>query len=195
METLEYLVYLYNRNMAGPEDNKLSDFRKKSKPLEELIKDAVYGRLPNCNQDSHQSQIDRDVLDEMERRMLDKAIMEELKKSKHFNDIFTLVYCLKVPGFASLCVYDTSLRLGAVLGLFPDAVFLHRGALHGAKNLLGKDRLKELTKYFADDHAYPYLLKSDLPEEIQTLEAHHIENFFCRFKSRLKQVKSSLTVR
>jgi hypothetical protein len=131
----------------------------------------------------------------MERRMLDKAIMEELKKGKHFDDIFTLVYCLKVPGFASLCVYDTSLRLGAVFGLYPDAVFLHRGALHGEKNLFGKERLKELTKYFADDRAYPYLLKSDLPEELQTLEAHQIENFFCRFKSRLEQVKSSITVK
>ena len=108
--------------MAGHEDWKLSDFRKKSKPLEELIKDAVYGRLPDTLQDSHQTQIARKVLEEMERRLLDKAIIDKMKKCKDFIELFTIVYDKSIPGFGSLCVYDTSLRLGAIFNIYPEVV-------------------------------------------------------------------------
>ncbi|MEH7349127.1 hypothetical protein [Gottfriedia acidiceleris] len=194
METLAHLVYLYNRNIAGHENWKLSDFQKKSKLLEELIKDAVYGRLPNLKQDSHQTQIERDILEEMERRLLDKVIIDKMKKSKDFLELFTIVYNESIPGFGSLCVYDTSLRLGAVFTIYPDMVFLHCGALDGARNLLGKNKLDTLIIDYNEDSRYPCLLKDDLPEELQSLEAHHLENFFCRFKDRLKTVKSSNTV-
>ncbi|MFS0667200.1 hypothetical protein AB1L12_04610 [Peribacillus frigoritolerans] len=193
MEKLDHVVYLYNRNMAGSENWKLSDFRNKSKPLEELIKDAVYGRLPNLKQDSHQTQIDRNVLDEMERRLLDKAIIDKFKKCKDFLDLFTNVYDESIPGFGSLCVYDTSIRLGAVFNIYPDVVFLHCGALDGARNLLGKNKLDTLIIDYNEDPRYPCILKDDLPEELQSIEAHHLENFFCRFKERLKTVKSSIT--
>lgn len=191
METLNHLVNLYNRNMANYENWKLSDFRKKSKPFEELINDAVYGRLPNLKQDSHQTQIARDVLDEMERRLLDKAIMDKMENCKDFLDLFTIIYDESIAGFGSLCVYDTSIRLGSVFNLYPDVVFLHRGAFEGAKNLFGKDKLESLIINYNEDPGYPCILKNDLPEELQSLEAHHLENFFCRFKERLIAVKLS----
>lgn len=193
LETLDHLVYLYNRNMVGHENWKLSDFRKKSKSLEELIKDAVYGRLPNLKQDSHQTQIDRDILDEMEKRLLDKAIVDKMKKCKDFLELFSIVYDKSTTGFGSLCVYDTSIRLGAVLNIYPEVVFLHCGALEGARNLFGNNKLDTLIINFNEDPKYPCILKDDLPVELQSLEAHHIENFFCRFKERLKTVNSSIT--
>ena len=171
--------------MAGHEDWKLSDFRKKSKPLEELIKDAVYGRLPDTLQDSHQTQIARKVLEEMERRLLDKAIIDKMKKCKDFIELFTIVYDKSIPGFGSLCVYDTSLRLGAIFNIYPEVVFLHRGVLVGVKNLLGINTLNTIIINFNEDSRFPYILIEDLPEVLQSLEAHHIENFFCRFKDRL----------
>jgi hypothetical protein len=195
MDTLQHLVSLYNKNMAREENLKLSDFRNRTKPLKEMIKDAVYGQLPNCNQDSHQSQIERDVLEEMKKRLLDPAVIEELKKCKHFDDIFCLIYCLRIPGFGSLCVYDTSLRLGAFFKLYPDVIYLHRGALTGAKNLLGKEMLAEKMHYFANDKKFPYIFKSSLPDEIQGLEAHHIENFLCRFKERILKSQTKLTLK
>lgn len=174
--------------MAGPENWKLSDFKKKSKPLDVLIKDAVYGRLPNTLQDSHQAQIERDVLGEMERRLLDKAIKEKMEKCKDFIELFTIVYDESVPGFGSLSVYDTSLRLGAIFNIYPEVIFLHRGALVGAKNLLGINALNAITINYNEDTRYPYILKEDLPEVLHTLEAHHLENFFCRFKDRLNKI-------
>jgi hypothetical protein len=188
MDTLEHLVSIYNRNMAGYEEWKLSDFRNKSKPLEELIKDAVYGLLPTCKQDSHQSQISRDVIKEMQKKLLDPAVIEEIKNCKRFIEIFNLVFCLKIPGFSSLCVYDTALRIGAIFGLYPDGcIFLHAGALEGARNLLGRTKLETLTQYYENDTKYPYIPKACLPKELQILDAHHLENFFCRLKERLLQ--------
>jgi hypothetical protein len=195
MDTLEHLVNLYIKNMAREENLKLSDFRNRTKPLIEMIKDAVYGQLPNCNQDSHQNQIDRDVLEEMEKRLLDPDVIEELNKCKHFDDIFSIVYRLRISGFGSLCVYDTSLRLGAFFNNYPDVIYLHRGALTGAINLLGKGKLAQKTHYFANDKKFPFIFKSSLPDELQALEAHHIENFLCRFKERILKTKTGHTLK
>jgi hypothetical protein len=188
MDTLEHLVSIYNRNMAGYEEWKLSDFRNKSKPLEELIKDAVYGLLPTCKQDSHQSQISRDIIKEMQTRLLAPAVIEELKDCKSFIEIFNLVFRLKISGFSSLCVYNTALRIGAIFGLYPNEyIFLHAGALEGARNLLGRTKLDTITQYYENDPKYPYISKTCLPKELQVLDAHHLENLFCRLKERLLQ--------
>ncbi|PWW26617.1 hypothetical protein DFO73_110191 [Cytobacillus oceanisediminis] len=135
MKTLSELVTLYNKNYAGYEEWKLSDFRKKTKPLEELIRNAVWGYLPDLKRDSHQNLIPKTILEKMVKRLLEPKIIEELKKCKRFDDIFTIVYEFKVPNFSSLCVYDTSLRLGAIFNLYPEVVYLHRGALDGTRLL------------------------------------------------------------
>ena len=112
--------------------------------MEELIKDAVWGYLPDLKRDSHQCQISKAVLEEMTKRLLDPLIMVELKRSTCFDDIFTIVYELKISNFSSLCVYDTALRLGAMLKLYPKVIYLHRGVLEGIINLIGKAELKNI---------------------------------------------------
>lgn len=184
MKTLAELVAIYKRNYAGYEEWKLSDFVKQTKSLEELIRDAVWGFLPNLKRDSHQNQIPKTVLDKMVNRLLEPKIIEELKKCKRFDDIFTIVYELKVSNFSSLCVYDTSLRLGAIFNLYPEVVYLHRGALDGAIKLMGRAELEKNKKCYMGDEKYPYILKECLPSEIRTLEPHHIENFLCLNKSK-----------
>lgn len=52
MKTLVELVNNYNKNFAGYEIWKLSDFRNRRKTLDELIKDAVWGILPDLKRDS-----------------------------------------------------------------------------------------------------------------------------------------------
>ena len=75
-----------------------------------------------------------------------------------------------------------------IFNIYPKVIFLHRGALVGAKNLLGINTLNAITIYYNEDSRYPYILKEDLSEELHTLEAHHLENFFCRFKDRLDKI-------
>lgn len=40
-----------------------------------------------------------------------------------------------IPGLGELYVYDTTLRIGAKLNLFPDKVYLHAGTRLGATAL------------------------------------------------------------
>lgn len=86
--TLSELVTLYKKNYAGYEEWKLSDFIKRTKSLEELIRDAVWGYFPDLKRDSHQSQMPKNVLKEMVTRLLEPKIIKELNKCKSFDDIF-----------------------------------------------------------------------------------------------------------
>ncbi|MCO0597262.1 hypothetical protein NGI46_07240 [Peribacillus butanolivorans] len=79
MKTLNELVNIYRRNYSKDEEWRLSDFRKSSKFLEELIIDAVWGRGPRLERDSHQFRIPKKVLEEMVDLLVYPIIMEELK--------------------------------------------------------------------------------------------------------------------
>ena len=50
MKTLAELIDIYNKNYARHEEWKLSDFKNRTKSMEELIKDAVWGYLPNLKE-------------------------------------------------------------------------------------------------------------------------------------------------
>ncbi len=186
MEQLQELVTIYKRNYEKHEEWKLSDFRNHSKPLEDLIRDAVWGKEPQLNRDSHQYRIPKKTLEEMKEELLQPEIIKELLKCKTFDEIFTMIYVLKAPYFGSLSVYDTSLRLGAIMQLYPDVIYLHRGALDGARALLGKKVLYRHAKYFCNDKEYPYIKKEILPRELHCLEPYHIENFLCINKRKFK---------
>lgn len=181
---LSALVKQYEKNMASYEEWKLSDFRRKDKSIEEHIKDAVWGYLPDRKRDSHQVQLDKDVLEEVTKQLLDQAVINQLNQCKSFDEILVVIYCIKTKGFGALSVYDTALRLGAYYHLYPEVVYLHRGAEIGAKRLLKLTSTDERIKYFCDDFNYPYLQKDHFPMELQNLTAHHIENFLCRMQKQ-----------
>ena len=72
-------------------------------------------------------------------------------------------------------VYDTSLRVGAYLGLTPRFVYLHAGARAGAKAL----GLNAGTKKLA---------MSDLPHELQVLAPEEVEDFLCIYKKTMARI-------
>jgi hypothetical protein len=57
-----------------------------------------------------------------------------MEKANDFGDLFHLVGAAldSIHGLGELYVYDTSLRIGAKLNLFPDRVYLHAGTRLGA---------------------------------------------------------------
>jgi len=185
LKTLSYLVDSYLRNQAYEEEHKLSDFKRNAERIEELVRKAVYGIKPNTKRDSHEVVISDDVLKEMVVKLSDEVVLDKFWKCKYFEDIMALVYSQKVKGFGPLCVYDTALRLGAILNIYPKAVYLHRGTYDGAKNLFGNDFIRMNAQLFKGDRQYPYLEKDCFPLELQRLEVHHIENFLCSRKDDL----------
>lgn len=184
MKTLEDLISIYYRNYAKNEDYQLSDFKNKTKSIEELIKDAVYGINPYLKRDRHQFRIPKRTLEKMVERLQEDSIIQEIMRSKCFDDIFTIVYETKIKNFGPLAVYDTSLRISAIFDHSPTVVYLHQGALEGAINLLGKDKVEKYSKYFCGDENFPYVSTDVLPKTLSEMEPYHIENFLCINKDK-----------
>ena len=81
-----------------------------------------------------------------------------------------------IRGIGTLTIYDISLRIGAKLGLYPKAVYLHGGVISGAK-ALGLNYRQE---------SIPI---KDIPEPISSnLEPYEIEDFLCICKGALRDI-------
>ena len=124
------------------------------------------------------------------RRMTEETIVKTikaLKKSnlhkKSFKDFDALYDSVnktirEVDGIGQLAVYDISVRIGKKLlnpSIEPEKyVYLHLGALEGAKKLFGSSVKIE-----------PRMPITDFPKELQEMGSYHIENFLCVMKGKL----------
>ncbi|MGP8049679.1 MAG: hypothetical protein ACLPYB_03630 [Desulfobaccales bacterium] len=116
--------------------------------------------------------------------------LEEIKKVKSFDDLFLLIQGLlkDIKGIGELYIYDTSLRIGARLDLFPTKVYLHAGTRVGAQALLGLAIKNESIEV------------SELTKELQKLKPYEIEDFLCIYReclnaTGLKHAKCLVTKR
>ncbi len=99
------------------------------------------------------------------------------KKHADFDQLYSSIERAigKIEGVGELMVYDTSLRIGAKLGLKPGRVYLHGGARKGAKALgVGCGEL--------------FVEVAKLPKELQALEPHEIADCLCIFEKQIANV-------
>lgn len=91
-----------------------------------------------------------------------------------FHDLFLTVERTigGIPGIGELMVYDTSLRIGANVGLLPDRVYLHSGTRRGAKQLSLPTEIG-------------WLLRDQLPQDLQSLAPCQVEDLLCIYKEYL----------
>jgi hypothetical protein len=121
---------------------------------------------------------------------LQKVLLKNVKvieKAKTFDNLFNLIerLVLDINGIGELYVYDTSLRIGAKLGLLPTKVYLHRGTRKGAKNLNLSIGIKGNTKSIE---------VLSLPPEFQLIEPHEIEDVLCIFKDDFVKTDVDITL-
>ncbi|MEK4229747.1 hypothetical protein [Solibacillus sp. FSL H8-0538] len=108
-----------------------------------------------------------------------------------FEEIMQWVYEHRIEGFGPVGVYDTALRIGVYMGIYPEMVYIHAGSKEGTKLLLGKDYTAKIAYYFMGDLDYPVLDPLVYPEEIQNLAPYHIENFLCNRINKIRQFVAS----
>jgi hypothetical protein len=77
-----------------------------------------------------------------------------------------------VRGIGKLYVYDTAIRLGAYLQLFPLQVYLHAGTRSGARALGLDYRVNSVSPTY-------------LPAALQQLKPHEVEDVLCIYKDWL----------
>ncbi len=81
-----------------------------------------------------------------------------------------------IEGVGRLMVYDTSLRIGARVGVEPDRVYLHAGTREGARALgLATDR--------------GFLFMEELPLQLRRLKPREVEDLLCIYKAELTRVR------
>ena len=103
---------------------------------------------------------------------------KDIEKAESFADLFKITEIVrgKVDNIGDLWSYDTDLRIGFKLRIYPDVVYLHRGAREGARKLLGKKKI--YGRYLSKD-----IFIERIPE-LNELECYEIENFLCDLKDR-----------
>jgi hypothetical protein len=92
-----------------------------------------------------------------------------------FEDLYDVVASCVGSQFkrANLYKYDLSLRIGAAQGVYPVHVYLHRGAMDGARKILIGRPLGSRVAV------------SQFPRPVQALDPHEIEDFLCVFADML----------
>lgn len=142
------------------------------------LKDALYVAAKSINaqgsKHSHQRRIPAETLDSFASNL---ARMEaQINRSQDFHTLWSIIKKVGegIKGIGPLTVYDTALRISAFLGKKPDRVYLHCGALKGARKILGKVKGE-------------YLNLSAFPSIFHNMEPADVEDFLCIYKDQLDQ--------
>lgn len=108
---------------------------------------------------------------------LEQYLMELFPELTSVNDFDELKRRVHLKGMGDLAAYDTALRIGHTIGVYPKKFYFHRGAKEGYKNLCGPQKVRGRN---CTDMA-------ELPEELQMLEPIDVENFFCIYKDDIAE--------
>ena len=172
-KTLAEIVRCY-RKTCSP--NLWKDLRELSvgKTDAEILESSCGSIFTSGKMHSHQRRVGSKVLRDA------RAALKDFPIGKF--DSFESLHCeiqkkiMNIPRVGALTVYDIALRVGYSKKMYPQKVYLHTGALTGARNLIGTRARQGV------------LGKDDFPEALRSLDAMEIENLLCICKAALKEV-------
>jgi hypothetical protein len=171
-QSLSTLVAIYRRK-HGPRIAAYLDYFTKLEAHDDAIRFACHGKEGRIH--GHQHLVGKEKV-EQARKVLQRHA-DEIMACKSFDDLLTLVEdrTSSIDRFGILAVYDTSLRLGAHLHLWPEVVYLHAGTKKGCKALgvETKGGTVEMER---------------LPKPVRELEPYQAEDFMCIFKDEFAGV-------
>ena len=146
-------------------------FYRDQPDLPAAIKIAAMCIGPNGRKHPHQYRIPRQALADAKIALLRRQ--NEIEKSPDFEDLHGIVASTfhNIRGLGKLTVYDTALRLGLYLKLEPQKVYLHAGALIGARAL----------GYEGD-----VITRDQFQPPLAQLSAAEVEAFLCIYKAQLR---------
>lgn len=173
--TLEMYVKEYIKNNKNNEKS-LNNYLEKYSSLnniEDAIKYGATARLSNENKHSHQRRLKVEILEQVRDKLLEEV--EKIKKCTSFEELIEIVEECKESGFGELAIYDTALRIGSNINIYPEKVYLHAGTKKGAKEL-GLKISNKVIEF------------SDLPEELKGLKPYEVEDFLCIYKDKFRNI-------
>jgi hypothetical protein len=122
------------------------------------------------NVEQRQRRLPQAVRDRAAERLADL----DLADADRFRDVFARVQEMLagIRGLGEVALYDVALRLGAMLGLPPENVYLHGSSREGARALGIRTGERSLPR-------------DAFPPELARLHAWEIEAFLCHYKVEL----------
>jgi hypothetical protein len=158
-----------------PNPNDEHEYYRKKASLKVAIEAAAMAeRAPDGKRHSHQYRIAKVDLETWRDTLT--ANQNHLGHVKDFNSLHGLLLKLKTPGVGALAIYDTALRIGYFLGMFPQQVFLHAGTAVGASQFI-EIRQRNSIKV------------NELPPAFKKLKPHQIEDCLCICKNQFKWLR------
>ena len=147
--------------------------------LAETIRIGANGIRSDGKRHDHQRRIPAHSLAELGRRLL--AHEADLRLKTSFADLYDLVNQLakRIPRIGPLTIYDTAIRIGAKLRIFPRQVYLHAGTRQGASAFGIGAELKTVGL-------------STLPDEFNRLEPYEVEDVLCIYKKELRKLAQGI---
>jgi hypothetical protein len=159
------------KNSVG-HDDPVVDYCKEAPNLSTAITRACDGRRHDGKLFKKGSCVRTESKKKLANKLRAKA--ERLRNAKTFEDIYGVVEATQVWGIGRMSVYAISERIGAYLGIKPQAyLYLHVGPLEGWKRLMG---------YEPRDGR---VAVSVLPKPFRTIELYHVENLLCEYRELL----------
>lgn len=170
LTSLGRIVRHYIKKYRPDAEKELDSFRQASS-LTDAIQKAGMAINSQGKRFPHQWRLKQESLQRATAKLL--GAIQEIQSCGSFDDLIQIVESTAgtVKGIGELYVYDTALRIGAYLGIYPNEVYLHAGTRNGARALgLNIDR-----------RSIPI---SDLPREFRHLPAREVEDILCIYKER-----------
>jgi hypothetical protein len=172
MRKIQDIIDDYRVNYQKNANDELNAFRIQP-TLEKAISYAALAQIPKINKRfSHQYRLRNDALYQAKKALFGNQ--DVMKSSSSFNELYQNIETIvgDICGLGELYVYDTTIRIGAWLGLAPDEIFVHAGVRTGVRNLgLDPTRLK--------------ISRTELPKAFAAMEAHEIEDIMCIYKDEM----------
>lgn len=150
----------------------------KSFPLEMAIEYASFGWDIDRKMNRHQHRVGEDNC----RIAFKKLDIQAIAQAITFEEIFVQTEKVRLSTLThrigDLWSYDTALRIGFNLNIYPTTVYLQTGAKKGASHLINR-KLKRSEPIEA------------FPTEFHSLKPHQIENLLCVCKGCLSKLQSN----
>lgn len=168
---LKQIVGDYRRRFSADRERENAWYRS-APSFQATVRQAAACQNSMGKRCSHQRRISRAAL-RAGVETLARAF-RELRSCRSFEELHSRVRQLVggIHGLGKLYVYDVATRIGCVLQLRPERVYLHAGTREGAR-ALGLD--------FRTDS----IEVTDFPKVLQELEAWELEDVLCIYKSEL----------
>lgn len=170
MASLKTIVSAYLRECRARARKELAWFASRPS-FEDTVRVAALAQDWRGKRLAHQRRIPGAVLLQCKERLL--SSIAQLRACETFEQLYeTVRRTARIRGAGELYCYDTAVRIGAKLGVFPELVYLHAGTRDGAVKL-GFNRSQ------ATIHP------SELPRELRWLEPQEIEDLLCIYKDQI----------